>query len=129
MIGYMAMPENFGYKEVFKTGRPVHQRFDDFRLKHPSMENGRRAKLFAPFDALAGFDEAVAAKETLYEFKREPSDEEKEELDRRLGILHRLTYTRKSALENNARVSVTYYVTCADKNNYLFFDSKLVTIL
>ena len=58
MIGAMAMPANFQYRDVFIKGYPQHERFDSFRLKHPAMDYGRRAKIFSPFDALKGFNEA-----------------------------------------------------------------------
>ena len=117
MIGYMQMPADFIYKDVFLKGKPVHQRFDRFRLRHPSMDCGRRAKIFAPFDALAGFNEAVAAKEVLYEFRRELDDGEKEELNRKLVVLHSMTYNSRAAEKNKVPVTVTYYVPCADKNS------------
>ena len=116
----MTMPANWGYADVFLRGYPRHERFDSFRLRHPSMDNGRRAKIFSPFDALKGFSEAVAAKEVLYEFKRELSEEEKEELNRRLGILHRLTYNGRMARANKVTASVTYYVPCSDKDNFSY---------
>lgn len=120
MIGYMAMPACFEYKDVYTKGRPRHQRFDPFRLKHPPMDSGHWAKIFAPFDALEGFDDAVAAKEVLYEFKRELGDDEKEELDRRLGILHRLTWNGKLARENRVPVTITYYIPCTDKDSFSY---------
>lgn len=120
MIGYMAMPVGFEYKDVFKKGRPVHKCFDPFRLKHPAMDTGHWAKIFAPFDALEGFDDAVAAKEVLYEFKRELGDDEKEELDRRLGILHRLTFNGRMARENQVPVTITYYIPCTDKDSFSY---------
>lgn len=120
MIGAMAMPAGFEYKDVFMRGRPIHKQYDPFRLKHPSMDSGHWAKIFSPFDALDGFDDAVAAKEVLYEFKRELSDEEKEELDRRLGILHRLTWNGKLARENRVAVVITYYVPCTDPNSFSY---------
>lgn len=120
MIGYMAMPVGFEYKDVFKKGRPVHKCFDPFRLKHPAMGTGHWAKIFAPFDALEGFDDAVAAKEVLYEFKRELGDDEKEELDRRLGILHRLTFNMRMARENQVSVTITYYIPCTDKDSFSY---------
>jgi len=129
MIGYMAMPMNFEYKDVYVKGQPTHQWFYSFRLKHPAMDSGHRAKIFAPFDALAGFDDAVAAKEVLYEFKRELADDEKEEIDRRLGILHRLTWNGKLARENNVPVSITYYVPCGDKGNFSYgYRGRYVTV-
>ncbi len=117
MIGYMPMPADFKYRDVFQKGPPAHQPWDAFRLRHPSMDAGRRAKIFAPFDALAGFDEAVAEKEVLYEERRELSEEEKEELDRRFGILRRLTRNSRLARENAVPVSVTYFVPCADPDS------------
>lgn len=114
MIGYMAMPADFEYKDVFLKGRPVHETFDLFRLRHPSMDSGRRAKIFAPFDALAGFDDAIASKEVLYEFRRELSDDEKEELDRRFAVLHRLAGNSRLARKNTVPVEITFFVPCAD---------------
>ena len=58
-IGVMAMPADFRYRDVFLKGKPQHDRYDLFRIKHPRMATGRRAKIFSPFDALKGFSEAV----------------------------------------------------------------------
>ena len=117
MIGYMTMPDNFRYRTVVLKGPPTHARFDSFRLKHPSMDNGKRAKIFAPFDALRGFNESVAAKETLYENRRELSDEDKERIDERLGILARVACNSRMVRANPVKVSVTYYIPCGDKDN------------
>ncbi len=70
ILGYMPEPKNFKYKEVLRQGKPQHEPFDQFRLRHPSMTLQKRAKIFAPFDALRGFDfkirEAQAAAEEDY---------------------------------------------------------------
>lgn len=70
-IGLMEMPAGFRYKEVVLKGKPKHDRFDSFSVRHPQMDVGKRAKIFAPFDALKGFDDAVSAaaadNERLYE--------------------------------------------------------------
>ena len=60
MPGEMDMPANFRYTEAVLAGRPRHGKFDVFSSRHPSMPVGRRAKIFAPFDALKGFSEAIA---------------------------------------------------------------------
>ena len=60
-IGAMPMPDNFRYRTVYLKGKPQHDRFDAFRLRHPLMQRGRRAKIFAPFDALRGFSAAIMA--------------------------------------------------------------------
>ena len=129
MIGYMAMPADFEFKDLYAKGQPVHQWTDAFRLKHPSMDPGHRAKIFAPFDALAGFGDAVASKEVLYEFRREMSEEEKEELDRRLGILYRMTRNGRLARENRIPVSVTYFIPCGDKDSFSYgYRGQYVTV-
>jgi len=116
-IGMMAMPEGFRYKEVFLHGRPKHDKYSHFRIRHPEMPCSRRAKLFAPFDALKWFNERISAKEVLYEQKRQLSESEKEELDRKLAILHRLTFNKKSAMKNRPLVTVTFYSPCDDEEN------------
>ena len=63
MIGAMAMPADFQYRDVALRGRPRHERTDAFRSRHPQMDVGRRAKIFAPYDALAGFSGEVKKKE------------------------------------------------------------------
>lgn len=62
-LGYMRMPPAFRYRDVFLKGKPRHSRLDAFRIRHPEMDHGRRAKIFAPFDALSGFDEEIARAE------------------------------------------------------------------
>ena len=61
-IGVMPIPADFRYLNVFLKGKPQHDRFDPFRVRHPRMDVGHRAKIFAPFDALKGFSEAIASK-------------------------------------------------------------------
>lgn len=56
-------PQDFKYIEVIRKGKPIHEKYDSFYLKHPPMELSRRAKIFAPFDALKGFNEAIASKD------------------------------------------------------------------
>ena len=116
-IGVMTMPADFRYREVFLKGKPRHDQYDPFRIRHPRMNQGHRAKIFAPFDALKGFNEAVSAKEVLYESRIELSPEDAAELDRRLSILHNLTYNSRMARTNRVQVSVTYYQPCLDPNH------------
>ncbi len=63
VLGGMNMPPAFRYRDVYLKGRPRHDRLDVFRIRHPQMDTGRRAKIFAPFDALSGFSEEIAAAE------------------------------------------------------------------
>ena len=61
-----SVPEDFKYKKVYEKGKPVHTADDPFFIRHPKMDPSRRAKLFAPFDALRGFSAAVIAEEERY---------------------------------------------------------------
>ena len=116
-IGAMAMPEGFRYRDVFLKGKPRHDRQDAFRIRHPQMDVGKRAKIFAPFDALRGFNFAVLMKNELYTDRAVLSPEEREELNRRLSILQRLTGNGRMARENNVQVTVTYYAPCTDPDS------------
>ena len=116
-IGVMPMPVNFAYRDVFLKGKPRHDRLDPFRIRHPMMDTGHRAKIFSPFDALKGFNEAVAAKDVLYENRIELAPEDEEELSRRLVILHNLTFNSRMARMNRVQISVTYYEPCSDVNH------------
>ena len=116
-IGVMPMPANFRYRNVFLKGKPRHDRYDPFRIRHPEMPPAKRAKLFAPFDALRGFDFAILMKNEIYKNRVIMSPEDREELDRRLSILHNLTYNSRIARANRPQVTVTYYEPCSDVNS------------
>lgn len=120
MIGAMKMPPDFRYARVLMRGRPKHHRHDDFRLRHPVMAATKRAKLFSPFDALKGFNEAVAAKEVLYEFRRELDESQQEELNRRYNLLHGLTANSRLARKNKPEVIVTHFIPCLDADHAAF---------
>ena len=111
------MPVNFRYRDVFLKGKPQHGQYDSFRIRHPGMDIRKRAKIFAPFDALKGFNEAVSAKNVLYHDMTAPSEEDAAELDRRLKILHGLTYNSRMARANHVQVTVTYYEPCRDADH------------
>ena len=56
------IPVTCPYIQVLVRGCPVHAG-DDFSLRHPRMERGLRAKIFAPFDALEGFTERIRTRD------------------------------------------------------------------
>lgn len=116
-IGVMPMPTDFKYKDVFLKGRPQHERFDAFSIRHPKMDCGKRAKIFAPFDALRGFNFAIMTKEVIYVEKPELSREDERELNRRLEVLQNLTWNSRMAKRNQIIVTATYYVPCKDRNH------------
>ena len=77
----------------------------------------QRAKIFSPFAALKGFEEAIDEKVQRYVEKRELSDEEQEALEAALSRLHDLTKNLRTAKENRVTAAVTYFVPCADENH------------
>ena len=88
------------YGDLPFRGRPVHD--DDlFSRRHPPMKN--RAKIFAPFAALVGFDGCIRAKDVQYEQKR---DAEEWGLNKKLNRLHDLTWNGKLARQNHVVVTV-----------------------
>ncbi len=119
-IGEMARPVDFPYDRILALGRPRHAAQDPFRLKHPAMDRQHRAKIFAPFDALAGFDEAVSSKDELYESRRELSEDDEADLNRTLCLLHSLTADSRLARLHRVSVSVTWFVPCTDPENPAF---------
>ena len=57
------VPLSFPYLRVLMQGRPEHREDP----KHPPMDRGHRAKIFAPFDALDGFSAEIKKKDRLFE--------------------------------------------------------------
>ena len=49
---------NGAYKDIIDLERPKHVN-DAFSAKHPSMKREDRAKIFAPFAALKGYEDSI----------------------------------------------------------------------
>ena len=81
------------------------------------MDVTHRAKIFAPFDALAGFSEAIAGKQVIYQDRRSLSEGEKWELDRKVSILRSLIYNGKAARKNRPEITIQYFSPCQDPNS------------
>ena len=96
---------------------PGPQRDELFLRCHPRMPLSQRAKIFSPFAALAGYDQAIKNKTVLYEPRRELDPEEREALDNRLQRLAQLTRNGRSVRENPVRVKVEYFSVCTDPWN------------
>lgn len=79
------------YADMVYLERPISRR--------QRMDIGHRAKQFAPFAALRGFEEAVRKKEIIYEEKKELSEEKQCEIDQ---MLNRIT--------DGMCVQATYFV-------------------
>lgn len=120
----MTVPIDFPYLTTIFQGPPRHDR-DEFSFRHPRMERGKRAKIFAPFDALDGYGDAVKSKDVEYVEQADLhedglTEDDREELDRRLAILHNLTLTGSLARKNRVVVTVTFFVQCEDENSFSF---------
>lgn len=108
---------HFKYESVLKRGRPVHDPLDPFSIRHPPMPLSRRAKIFSPFAALKGYDEAIAAKTVQYSCRRELDEEERRILDQKIALLRKLTYNSRIAAENTVAIQIEYFVPCPDPNH------------
>ena len=69
------------YQDIRHAARPVPSR--------PRMPRQNRAKIFAPYDALKGFEETVHARETVYVPQVQLSEYAQECLDRKLRLVER----------------------------------------
>ncbi len=105
----ITIPKGFRYSEVLRRGKPVHEKFDSFSVKHPSIPLEKRAKIFSPFDALKGFNEAISSKDVIYEYRKTLSDEELRILDQKLCLLRQLTINSKAARAGSIPVEITYF--------------------
>ena len=81
------------------------------------MSQLNRAKIFAPFAALVGFDERVHRKEVNYVAKHELDADEEWELNHRLYELHCLTANSKLARANMVSATIEYFSVCTDEEN------------
>lgn len=89
------------------------------------MDQADRAKQFMPFDALTGFREALAEKERIIVPKRDLSEEQKEELDRKLRQITRNDIITVEYFQNGEYVQVTGMVSRVDETSRIL---KIVKI-
>ena len=117
------------YIQISEKGKPQHTKFDDFYRKHPFMDVGKRAKIFAPFAALRGFEGCILDKEVQYQPKIILDEDVKDEIAQQLEVLHVLTINSRAARNNHVVVSVTYFIPCSDKNHEAYgYRGQYVTI-
>lgn len=85
-----------GYEDIIDKERPVSKR--------ARMSIADRAKIFSPFSALKGFEEAIEKKNIIIKPRSELSEEEKLELDERFKTIERLLGAGEHPI-----VTVIYY--------------------
>lgn len=106
------------YADIINLSGPQHDVL--FLRRHPRMPLSQRAKIFKPFAALEGYDQAVRNKNVLYEPRRELDPEEKDALNLRLSRLSQLARNSKIIRENPITVKVEYFSVCTDSWNEAF---------
>jgi len=84
------------YDDIINLSRPKSGR--------PSMPIGDRAKIFMPFAALKGHEEAIDEKKKVFDERIEITDEKKEELNKKLEELSKCSVQGK-----NEEITVTYF--------------------
>lgn len=85
------------YDDIINLARPKSNR--------PPMPVADRAKIFMPFAALKGYEEAIEEKQKLTFPRIELSEEQKEVLDKKLHTLE-----EEMSLGNRPKITVRYYV-------------------
>lgn len=103
----------FEYADIINRVRPVH-RIDRFSYKYPRMSSEKRAKIFAPFAALSGYDDALAEKEVIYDIKRVLTDDEYCDLDCKIATIYEKCSNSILARENGVEVRTLYFEPLAD---------------
>lgn len=73
-------------------------------IKHPRMKQEDRAKIFMPFAALKGYEEAIAAKQKIIVPRIELSEEAKEFLDLQMKKIERMLLK-----EQHPVITVVYF--------------------
>ena len=116
MIQTVIPPAVERYGDIIFQDRPGHNG-DLFSRRHPRMSQPNRAKIFAPFAALVGFDERVHRKEIAYVPRHLLDADEEWELNQTLYKIHCLTVNSRLARINKVSVSVEYFVLCTDEEN------------
>lgn len=106
------MAAEFQYANTLRAGPPVYDA--SFLRKHPPMDRTHRAKIFAPFAALDGFEHMLRFKDIAYSAQITLSEEETALLNEKLRILDSLTDIGAKARKNRIVVSVEYFSPCAD---------------
>ena len=109
----------FAYNDIIGLRRPAHDG-DAFSRRHPKMAQLNRAKIFAPFAALTGFEEAVRSKQTPYVPRRIKDADETRALNRALARLRQATRTGALARQNRVRARVEYFQVCTDPHHAAF---------
>lgn len=103
----------FEYADIINRVRPIHKA-DRFSYKYPRMSNEKRAKIFAPFAALSGYDDALAEKEVIYDIKRVLTDDEYFDLDCKIATIYEKCSNSILARENGVEVRILYFEPLAD---------------
>lgn len=84
------------YKKMINMDRPKPTR--------RKMETAHRAKIFAPFAALKGFEEAVRKEEIIYEPQVELPEEKKREIDWKLKRIQKGMQVKIRYFEENSEI-------------------------
>ena len=107
-------------------------KYDDIYLmphhvskKHPRMTIEARSAQFAPFSALTGYEDLIEETSRINEEKKELSEDEKDELDRKI-----IEISKRLDLGENISLSVTYFKEDLKKTGgkYINYTGKLKKI-
>ncbi|MFV0636992.1 hypothetical protein [Mitsuokella sp.] len=110
------MSEQRNYDDIINLPHPVSKH-------HPQMPREKRAAQFSPFAALTGYDDILAESTRPLVQRIELSDDEKEQLDRRMQEL-------MARIQKHPKVTITYFQQdmTADGGTYITATGRLQKI-
>jgi hypothetical protein len=96
------MSDIHDYDDIINLPRHVSE-------THPHMSLADRAAQFSPFAALTGYEDAIKEAGRIVDEKIELSEEEKEEINRKLNYLN-------EHKKDNIQITITYFLKDMKKN-------------
>lgn len=113
------------YDDIINMKYPFVKKNDNINEKHPRMKISDRAKIFASFAALRGYDAAIKARQKITIPKCELSEDKIEYLDKKILEIEKLTKNGKHPI-----ISIIYYNRnkLDDEGEYIKFTGMTVGI-
>ncbi len=108
------------YDDIIKLDYPAFRNKDSL-MKHPKMNLDDRAKIFMPFAALKGYEDAIKEKQRVIVPRKELSEESKESIDYCLKIIE------KNLQDNTHPVTKVVYFLEED-DDYVSFTGKVAKL-
>ncbi|SER68068.1 hypothetical protein [Lachnobacterium bovis] len=107
-------------------GNLIDMNYDQIRSaeslrKHPRMQRKERAKIFMPFAALTGYEDAILDEQIIKTTRKSLSEEKKEEINK-------ILITIQESLEKNIQVDVKVIYFSCEYEKYIQIKGKAIKV-